>query len=103
MPFGIALRSTSNSGWVSNSHCRLTPFRVLRYLIDGIYMADVFYGHYTAFYSPKNATAWDDILLQFNLLNKNLYDPRNGLLKHGYDASKTAVWADEKTGACPEV
>ncbi|KAG8936955.1 hypothetical protein FRC03_000262 [Tulasnella sp. 419] len=70
--------------------------------LDGIYMADNFYAHYTSFYNGKNITAWDDILKQYTLAELNLRVP-SGLLKHGYDESKTAVWADDITGACIEV
>jgi rhamnogalacturonyl hydrolase YesR len=72
-------------------------------LVDGIYMADNFYAHYISWYQPKNLTAWDDILKQFVLAEVNLRNSTTGLLKHGYDASKTAVWADSITGACHEV
>lgn len=43
-----------------------------------------------------------DTLLQITLLYANTQHP-SGLLAHGYDASKTAVWANNATGASPYV
>ncbi|KAJ4387912.1 hypothetical protein N0V93_008515 [Gnomoniopsis smithogilvyi] len=43
-----------------------------------------------------------DALLQIQLLYTNAAHP-SGLLAHGYDASKTAVWANNATGASPYV
>lgn len=44
-----------------------------------------------------------DTLLQIQLLYTNAAHPSSGLLAHGYDASKTAVWANNATGASPYV
>lgn len=43
-----------------------------------------------------------DALLQIQLLHANTAHP-SGLLAHGYDASKTAIWANNATGASPYV
>lgn len=43
-----------------------------------------------------------DSLLQIQLLYTNAAHP-SGLLAHGYDASKTAIWANNATGASPYV
>ncbi|KAK3343272.1 putative cell wall glycosyl hydrolase YteR [Neurospora tetraspora] len=83
--------------------------------LDGLYMAQPFYAAYTSLFlssmSPNsvnvNTTAavadknWDDILLQFSLIEAHCRNATSGLLKHGYDASKTAIWADPITGASP--
>lgn len=83
--------------------------------LDGLYMAEPFYAAYTSlFLSPSSsgdatatATAaaaensWDEILLQFELVEKHCRNQTSGLMKHGYDGSKKAVWADPKTGASP--
>lgn len=71
--------------------------------LDGIFMADSFYAAYTSLFEPDNTTAWDDIALQFDLLEEHCNNATSGLLKHGYDASKVAVWADPVTGASPLV
>lgn len=71
--------------------------------LDGIYMADVFYAQWTAAFEPTNTTAWDDILLQFELIEEHLRNQTSNLLYHGFDELKEAVWADPETGASPHV
>ncbi|KAF2219111.1 putative cell wall glycosyl hydrolase YteR [Elsinoe ampelina] len=71
--------------------------------LDGIFMADVFYAQYTAAYQPANVTAWDDILLQYELIDGRTRNTTTNLLVHGYDEGKKAVWADAVTGAAPNV
>ncbi|KXT00212.1 hypothetical protein AC578_7005 [Pseudocercospora eumusae] len=71
--------------------------------LDGIFMADTFYARWTARYDSDNETAWDHILTQFDNIEKHCRNETTGLLVHGYDASKTAVWADPVTGAAPNV
>lgn len=61
--------------------------------LDGIYMSTNFYAQWTAWFDGGNQTAWDDILLQFDLIEKHTLDRRTGLLRHGYDHEKRAVWA----------
>ncbi|ORY58378.1 cell wall glycosyl hydrolase YteR [Pseudomassariella vexata] len=81
------------------------PTYVDQMWLDGIYMADVFYARWTALLEPDNFTAWDDIALQFDLINAGTTsDPATkGLPVHGFDASRTQVWADPETGAAPHV
>ncbi|KAF1974974.1 Six-hairpin glycosidase [Bimuria novae-zelandiae CBS 107.79] len=73
--------------------------------LDGIYMADQFYATYTSYFQPDNTTAWNDIVLQFDLIEKHTRNKTSGLLAHGYDGSNPhkAVWADPVTGASPNV
>ena len=71
--------------------------------LDGIYMADTFYATYTSYFEPENTTAWNDIALQFDLIEKHTRNKTSGLLQHGYDESKKARWADPVTGASPHV
>ncbi|CEL11454.1 Putative Unsaturated rhamnogalacturonan hydrolase (Eurofung) [Aspergillus calidoustus] len=71
--------------------------------LDGIYMASNFYTQYTAWFQPANTTAWDDIILQYDLIEEHTRVPETGLLFHGYDASGVAVWADPVTGAAPHI
>lgn len=61
--------------------------------LDGIYMASNFYARYTKWFQPENRTAWDDIMLQYDLIEKHCRDNSSGLLVHGYDGSGVAVWA----------
>lgn len=71
--------------------------------LDGIFMADSFYARWTAQFDADNTTAWDHIVLQFENIEKHCRNETTGLLVHGYDESKTAVWADPITGAAPNV
>ena len=71
--------------------------------LDGIYMADVFYAQYTSIFQPANTTAWDDILLQFSLIEQHCRNNQTNLLVHGYDESGVASWANDITGASPNV
>ncbi|ORY07799.1 glycosyl hydrolase-like protein family 88 [Clohesyomyces aquaticus] len=71
--------------------------------LDGLYMAETFYATYTAYVEPENATAWRDIARQFELVELHCRNRTSGLLVHGYDESKKAVWADPVTGASPHV
>lgn len=70
--------------------------------LDGIYMADTFYAKYVSLFQPENESAWADIALQFDNIDKWTRKDNN-LLVHGYDESKVAVWADPVTGAAPLV
>ncbi|KAF6810371.1 Unsaturated rhamnogalacturonyl hydrolase YteR 7 [Colletotrichum plurivorum] len=70
--------------------------------LDGIYMADSFYAKYVSLFQRDNQTAWDDVALQFDNIDKRTRRA-DGLLVHGYDESKKAVWADPVTGAAPLV
>lgn len=72
--------------------------------LDGIFMADSFYARHTAAFAPGNASAWDDVVLQYDLVEAHCgRNATSGLLKHGYDESGVAVWADPVTGASPLV
>lgn len=71
---------------------------------DGMYSLAPWYIHYTMSFEAENTTAAvNDILRQFDLLWEHCYHNDSGLLVHGYDASKTAVWANSITGASPYV
>lgn len=52
--------------------------------------------------SVPNAN-YTDMALQVSLLADHCYHADSGLYVHGYDWSKTAVWADKVTGASPYV
>ncbi|KAM0212006.1 hypothetical protein ACHAPQ_009215 [Fusarium lateritium] len=73
--------------------------------LDGFYMLDVFYARWTHEFEPNNNTAWDDIALQFDLIDAATRSNKstNGLPVHGYDYSKTQIWANPETGAAPHV
>jgi rhamnogalacturonyl hydrolase YesR len=59
-----------------------------------------FYSLYTSHFDSENTTnVNDDIVHQLDLLYSHCFDNSTGLLHHGYDASKTAVWANPITGS----
>ncbi|RBQ74157.1 hypothetical protein FVER14953_08342 [Fusarium verticillioides] len=70
--------------------------------LDGIYMADSFYARWTHLYDSDNDTAWDDILLQYELIHENTINETTGLHVHGW-VEGTASWADPETGRAPNV
>ena len=71
--------------------------------LDGLYMGEPFYANYTQMFDKgETATkAYDDIVNQFDLIEKHLKDPKTGLLYHGWDESKQQAWADKQTGLSP--
>ncbi|KAI1173304.1 cell wall glycosyl hydrolase YteR [Nemania sp. FL0916] len=71
--------------------------------LDGIFMADSFYAKWTKSFDNGNTTAWNDIARQYDNIEAHTKDNATGLLLHGYDESKKAVWADPVTGASPLV
>ncbi|KAI2623642.1 Six-hairpin glycosidase-like protein [Xylaria nigripes] len=74
--------------------------------LDGMFSLAPFYTQYTLMmnlYGEQSFTAsLDDMLYQIDLL-WNHTRHSNGLLSHGYDATRTAVWADPVTGSSPWV
>ncbi|WP_426502723.1 glycoside hydrolase family 88 protein [Dactylosporangium sp. McL0621] len=67
---------------------------------DGTFMADPFmaqYGHYVG----DSAQSYDVAANQLVVYASHLQQP-NGLLRHAYDESKAASWADTSTGLAPE-
>ncbi|WP_394805609.1 glycoside hydrolase family 88 protein [Hymenobacter tibetensis] len=67
--------------------------------LDGLYMAEPFYAEYSKLFNQP--AGFDDVAKQFALIEKNLVDPKTGLLYHGYDESKEQKWANKTTGQSP--
>jgi unsaturated rhamnogalacturonyl hydrolase len=67
--------------------------------LDGLYMAEPFYAEYSAL--NNDSKGLDDVAKQFALIEKNLVDPKTGLLYHGYDESREQKWANKTTGQSP--
>ncbi len=63
--------------------------------LDGIYMAQVFYALYQQEFGGGDAS---DILRQIQTVRDRMFDEEKKLYYHGYDASRTAFWADPVTG-----
>ncbi len=89
-------RTKEGSFW----HKKIYPYQVW---LDGLYMGMPFYTHYTKdFTTGKDAEkAYDDIVFQFDSVQKNHLDKKTGLLYHAWDESKQEVWADKETGLSP--
>lgn len=72
--------------------------------LDGMASFAPFYTLYSSLYDSENTTAIpDDLILQLDLLWIHCHNDNSGLLVHGYDESRTAVWANNVTGASPHV
>lgn len=71
--------------------------------LDGLYMGEPFYTHYTKdFVTGADADkAYNDIINQFDLIQKHLLDQKTGLLYHAWDESKEQAWANKETGQSP--
>lgn len=67
--------------------------------LDGLYMAEPFYAAFARL--TGDTAAFQDIALQFNLVQRHLRDSRTGLYYHGWDASGREAWADPVTGHSP--
>lgn len=89
-------RTKDGSFW----HKKVYPHQVW---LDGLYMGIPFYAHYTHdFTKGEDAKkAYDDVVLQFDEVQKHLLDQKTGLLYHAWDESKEQAWADKKTGLSP--
>lgn len=74
--------------------------------LDGMFSLGPFYTLYTLKVPADkkvDVSALDDMLHQFDILWEHTRHAATGLLTHGYDFSRTAVWADPETGASPYV
>lgn len=87
------LQTQPRTGLGNFWHKKIYPQQVW---LDGLYMAQVFYTRYeTEFNDGKN---YADIVKQFQSVYDNMYDKQKRLYYHGWDYSKSAFWADKKTG-----
>ncbi len=65
--------------------------------LDGLFMGAPFYAEYTRLFQgpPED---FNDIVRQFQLIDKHLYDAKSGLFFHGWDEKREQEWADKSTG-----
>lgn len=63
--------------------------------LDGIYMAQPFYALYEKQFGSGD---FSDILSQIENVRRRMFSEEKGLYFHGYDASRSAFWADPETG-----
>lgn len=78
-------------------HKKRYPFQMW---LDGLYMGAPYYAEYAQWFAEGSAT-FDDIALQFRLIEQHDKDTKTGLLYHGWDESRQQKWADPKTGTSP--
>ncbi|KAI9039793.1 cell wall glycosyl hydrolase YteR [Aspergillus affinis] len=72
--------------------------------LDGMYSLIPFNWLYAMRFDPPSTGAIvDQSIRELDLLWQHCYHNSTGLLVHGYDGSKTAVWASSLTGASPIV
>src|SRR5580704_17126317 len=87
-------RTASGAYW----HKQIYPNQIW---LDGAYMAEPFRAAYAVtFQEPGD---FDDIAKQLLLMDAKMRDAKTGLMKHGWDESKSMPWADKTTGLSPEV
>jgi unsaturated rhamnogalacturonyl hydrolase len=67
--------------------------------LDGVYMNTPFYARYGMVF--KETEAFDDVVLQIKIVEKNTRNETNGLLYHAWDESREQQWADPVTGHSP--
>lgn len=67
--------------------------------LDGIYMASPFLVQYGVTFG--DTTAINDAAKQILLIARHTRDARTGLYYHGWDESRTQIWADSLTGVSP--
>lgn len=63
--------------------------------LDGIYMAQPFYALYEKHFGGGD---YSDTVEQIGNVRARMFSEGKGLYFHGYDASRTAFWADPDTG-----
>lgn len=67
--------------------------------LDGLYMGAPFYAQYTVTF--EEGKKLDDVIKQFQLIQKHAIDTATGLLYHGWDESREMAWANKETGCSP--
>lgn len=77
-------------------HKQLYPNQIW---LDGLYMAQPFYMEYESKYEKKEK--YNDIINQFENVQRYLYNEEKGLCYHAFDEAKEQFWADKATGCSP--
>ena len=81
-------RTFEGSFW----HKQIYPNQVW---LDGIFMAMPFLALYERHFGSGD---YCDVLRQIGIVRDHMRDEKTGLYFHGYDANRTAFWADRETG-----
>jgi len=69
--------------------------------VDGVFMGQIFLARYGKVIGDSEYAYKEVVLQMIQIIGK--CQKENGLLLHGWNESKTAKWADKKTGLAPEV
>lgn len=85
-------RTSENGFW----HKLIYPHQMW---LDGIYMAGPFYADFARVFDEP--AAYHDVTHQIFLIDEHTRDDKTGLLYHGWDESKSQIWADPVTGCSP--
>ncbi|MEP1444583.1 MAG: glycoside hydrolase family 88 protein [Paraglaciecola sp.] len=67
--------------------------------LDGLYMGTPFYAEYAVRFGTQ--ADLDDVVEQFQLVEKYLYRDDTGLPIHGWDETKKQYWANKQNGQSP--
>lgn len=67
--------------------------------LDGLYMGEPFYAEYAATFHED--AAFDDIAMQFVLMELHSRDAKTGLLYHAWDESRKQRWSNPAIGRSP--
>lgn len=87
--FDIHPRTSQGGFW----HKKIYPYQMW---LDGLYMGQPFYAQMIKDFGIRDD--FDDVLLQFDLIEEHLRDDVSGLLYHGWDEKREMYWADKNTG-----
>lgn len=86
-------RTTDGGFWHKTAYTR-------QLWADGAYMVSPFLAEYARAYGE--ATAADEAVHQLTTYAAHLRQPATGLVRHGYDETRTRPWADPGSGVSPE-
>jgi unsaturated rhamnogalacturonyl hydrolase len=67
--------------------------------LDGLYMGSPFLAQYAKEFNEP--ALFDEVATQIRLMDKYAYDSTTSLYYHGWDESKSMIWADSITGTSP--
>lgn len=78
-------------------HKQIYPYQMW---LDGIYMVEPFSVEFARTFDDPQY--FDEAVHQITLIHKHTHDPKTGLLYHGWDETKTQIWAHPERGTSPE-
>ena len=86
-------RNTKGGFW----HKQVYPWQMW---LDGLYMGSPFLAEYSVTFDKPELM--DEVILQFLLVRKYMYNEENGLYYHAWDEARRQHWADPETGLSHE-